>query len=181
MREISRSFILLSKEYWLWLGKLAGAMTVIIAPAVVYIAVALGVGGEAKREYFSIVAQIIPIMFLALAIEERYFFRNPRLPRPPSFPEPLPAEMPRSARIFKLAPAGFRIYMVLAYIYPVLILSVLVVAEIVALRVLATGSSTAADLAGTAAGLGAGFTALVLSALLAAVQQALKGEGDYGK
>lgn len=169
MRQVPRSFVLLSKEYWLWLGKLLGAMVTIIAPAIVYIAVAVQVDGKADQEYFAVVAQIVPIMFLALAIEERYFFRNPRLPQPPSFPNPLPDEMPRQAKLFKFAPVGFKIYTVMAYAYPVVILGALVLAEVTSLHVLATGDSTSVDLDRTAAGLGAAFVALVLSALFASI------------
>ena len=169
MRKVPHSFVLLSKEYWLWLGRVLGAMVTIVAPGVVYIAVAVRVDGNADQEYFAVVAQIIPIMFLALAIEERYFFRNPRLPQPPSFPDPLPAEMPKQARLFKFAPVAFKIYMVLAYAYPVVILGALVLAEITSLHVLATGDSTSADLDRTAAGLGAAFLALIFSALFASI------------
>jgi hypothetical protein len=155
----------LSKQARLALiGKFAFAVAAIIAPVAAYGVTALLVDGQAKDEYFEAVSQILPVLLLALAIEQRYFTR--RQPAPES---PLQLEL-----------AGYRLddrsmarwYTLAARIYALVVLVVLGLGEWIAVEVLATGESSGADLKNTAGSLAAGFTALIVSALVGTKQTA---------
>lgn len=155
----------LSKQARLALiGKFAFAVAAIVAPVAAYGVTALLVDGHAKDEYFEAVSQILPVLLLALAIEQRYFTR--RQPAPES---PLQLEL-----------AGYRLddrsmarwYTLAARIYALVVLVVLGLGEWIAVEVLATGESSAADLKNTAGSLAAGFTALIVSALVGTKQTA---------
>jgi hypothetical protein len=139
-------------------GKFAFGVGAIVAPVLAYVVTALLVDGHAKDEYFEAVSQILPVLLLALAIEQRYFTR--RQPAPES---PLQMEL-----------AGYRLddrsmarwYTLAARIYALVVLIVLGLGEWIAVEVLATGESSGADLKNTAGSLAAGFTALIVSALV---------------
>jgi hypothetical protein len=155
----------LSKQARLALiGKFAFAVAAIVAPVAAYGVTALLVDGHAKEEYFEAVSQILPVLLLALAIEQRYFTR--RQPAPES---PLQLEL-----------AGYRLddrsmarwYTLAARIYALVVLVVLGLGEWIAVEVLATGESSGADLKNTAGSLAAGFTALIVSALVGTKQTA---------
>jgi hypothetical protein len=144
--------------------KFALGVGAIAAPPLAYLVTALLVDGHAKDEYFEAVSQILPVLLLALAIEQRYFTRAGREPAPES---PLQLEL-----------AGYRLddrsmarwYTLAARIYALVVLIVLGLGEWIAVEVLATGESSSADLKNTAGSLAAGFTALIVSALVGTKQ-----------
>lgn len=146
-------------------GKFAFAIGAIAAPVIAYAVTALLVEGRAKEEYFEAVSQILPVLLLALAIEQRYFTR-----RPPRAPEsPLQLEL-AGRRLDDRSMA--RWYTLAARIYALVVLIVLGLGEWIAVEVLATGESSGADLKNTAGSLAAGFTALIVSALVGTKQTA---------
>lgn len=155
----------LSKQARLALiGKFAFAVAAIVAPVAAYGVTALLVDGQAKEEYFEAVSQILPVLLLALAIEQRYFTR--RQPAPES---PLQLEL-AGRRLDDRSMA--RWYTLAARIYALVVLIVLGLGEWIAVEVLATGESSGADLKNTAGSLAAGFTALIVSALVGTKQTA---------
>ncbi|HKF83814.1 MAG TPA: hypothetical protein VKB23_12750 [Solirubrobacterales bacterium] len=131
----------------------------IAAPVLAYVVTALVVGGHAQKEYFEAVSQILPVLLLALAIEQRYFTRRP----PPAPESPLRLEL-AGRRLDDRSMA--RWYTLAARVYALVVLIVLGLGEWIAVEVLATGSSSTADLKNTAGSLAAGFTALIVSALV---------------
>jgi hypothetical protein len=129
----------------------------IAAPVLAYAVTALVVDGHAKKEYFEAVSQILPVLLLALAIEQRYFDRAGRVRAPES---PLQLEL-----------AGRRLdNRTMARWYALVVLFLLGFGEWIAVEVLATGSSSTADLKNTAGSLAAGFTALIGSAIVGTKQ-----------
>jgi hypothetical protein len=155
----------LSKQARLALtGKFAFAVAAIVAPVAAYVVTALLVDGHAKDEYFEAVSQILPVLLLALAIEQRYFTRRQAAPESP----------------LQLELAGYRLddrsmarwYTLAARIYALIVLVALGLGEWIAVEVLATGESSGADLKNTAGSLAAGFTALIVSALVGTKQTA---------
>jgi hypothetical protein len=132
----------------------------IAAPVLAYAVTALVVDGHAKKEYFEAVSQILPVLLLALAIEQRYFTRVGRERAPES---PLQLEL-AGRRLDNRTMA--RWYTLAARIYALVVLFLLGFGEWIAVEVLATGSSSTADLKNTAGSLAAGFTALIVSALV---------------
>lgn len=145
-----------------WQGKFLLALSAILLPIVAYGLAALLVEGRAKDEYFEAVSQILPVLLLALAIEQRYFTRGQAMPDPPAELEFGDAEMKNLARWYTRA----------ARIYALMVLAFLGVGEWIAVEVLATGESSSADLKNTAGSLAAGFTALIVSALVGTKQSA---------
>jgi hypothetical protein len=137
----------------------------IVAPVAAYVVTALVVGGHAKKEYFEAVSQILPVLLLALAIEQRYFTRAGRERAPES---PLQLEL-GGHRLDD--PAMARWYTLAARAYALVVLIVLGLGEWIAVEVLATGHSTTNDLKNTAGSLAAGFTALIVSALVGTKQR----------
>jgi hypothetical protein len=146
--------------------KFAFGVAAIAAPVIAYVVTALVVDGQAKEEYFEAVSQILPVLLLALAIEQRYFTRAGREKAPES---PLQLEL-AGRRLDDRAMA--RWYTLAARIYALVVLIVLGLGEWIAVEVLATGESTGADLKNTAGSLAAGFTALIVSALVGTKQTA---------
>jgi hypothetical protein len=132
----------------------------ISSPVLAYGVTGLLVDGHAKKEYFEAVSQILPVLLLALAIEQRYFTRAGR-ERPPD--SPLQLEL-AGRRLDKRSLA--RWYTLSARVYALVVLFLLGFGEWIAVEVLATGSSSTADLKNTAGSLAAGFTALIVSALV---------------
>lgn len=145
--------------------RFALGVAAIAAPVVAYGITALLVDGHAKKEYFEAVSQILPVLLLALAIEQRYFTRRP----PPAPESPLQLEL-AGRRLDDRSMA--RWYTLAARIYALVVLVVLGLGEWIAVEVLATGESSAADLKNTAGSLAAGFTALIVSALVGTKQAA---------
>lgn len=143
--------------------RFALGVAAIAAPVVAYGITALLVDGHAKKEYFEAVSQILPVLLLALAIEQRYFTRRP----PPAPESPLQLEL-AGRRLDDRSMA--RWYTLAARIYALVVLAVLGLGEWIAVEVLATGESSAADLKNTAGSLAAGFTALIVSALVGTKQ-----------
>ncbi|HWT89633.1 MAG TPA: hypothetical protein VN179_00830 [Solirubrobacterales bacterium] len=144
-------------------GKFAFGVGAIAAPVLAYVVTALLVEGHAEKEYFEAVSQILPVLLLALAIEQRYFTRRP----PPAPESPLQLEL-AGRRLDDRAMA--RWYTLAARIYALVVLVVLGLGEWIAVEVLATGESSGADLKNTAGSLAAGFTALIVSALVGTKQ-----------
>jgi hypothetical protein len=144
--------------------RFAFGVAAIIAPVVAYVVTALVVDGHAQKEYFEAVSQILPVLLLALAIEQRYFTR--REPAPES---PLQLELGKH-RLDDRSMA--RWYTLAARIYALVVLVVLGLGEWISVEVLATGHSSTGDLKNTAGSLAAGFTALIVSALVGTKQSA---------
>jgi len=132
----------------------------IAAPVVAFAIAALAVDGTARHEYFDAVSQILPVLLLALAIEQRYFTRAGSEAAPET---PLQLEL-GGRRLDDRTMA--RWYTLAARIYALVVLVVLGLGEWVAVEVLATGQSSSGDLSITAGSLTAGFTALIISALV---------------
>jgi hypothetical protein len=145
--------------------KFVFAIAAIAAPVVAYGLTALLVEGDAEQEYFEAVSQILPVLLLALAIEQRYFTRRP----PPAPESPLQLEL-AGRRLDDRSMA--RWYTLAARIYALVVLIALGFGEWIAVEVLATGESSDADLKNTAGSLAAGFTALIVSALVGTKQTA---------
>jgi hypothetical protein len=143
--------------------KFVFAIAAIAAPVVAYGVTALLVEGHAENEYFEAVSQILPVLLLALAIEQRYFTRQP----PPAPESPLQLEL-AGRRLDDRSMA--RWYTLAARIYALVVLFALGFGEWIAVEVLATGESSGADLKNTAGSLAAGFTALIVSALVGTKQ-----------
>jgi MFS family permease len=144
--------------------RFAFGVAAIVAPVAAYVVTALLVDGHAKKEYFEAVAQILPVLLLALAVEQRYFTRRAAAPE-----SPLQLEL-GGHRLDDRAMA--RWYTVAARIYALVVLVVLGLGEWISVEVLATGHSSTADLQNTAGSLAAGFTALIVSALVGTKQRA---------
>lgn len=145
-----------------WLGKFLLAVSAIVLPVLAYFLARLAVEGEAKKEYFEAVSQILPVLLLALAIEQRYFSRHQTIPD-------LPPELKFGETEIKRLN---RLYTAAARIYALTVLLMLGMGEWIAVEVLATGQSSTADLKNTAGSLAAGFTALIVSALVGTKQSA---------
>jgi len=133
-----------------WLG-VSLATLAFGLPAIAFLVALVLVDGHADIAYFEAIAQIIPIVILALAIELRYFAPGRDLPAPLKllFRDPLRAR-------------------IVATVYAAATLLALVLSEAIALWVLAEGSSTQLQLSITTAGLTAGAVALVVAILLPA-------------
>lgn len=136
----------------------------IAAPVIAFAVAALLVDGTAEKEYFDAISQILPVLLLALAIEQRYFTRAGSEAAPES---PLQLEL-AGRRLDDRTMA--RWYTLAARIYALVVLVVLGLGEWVAVEVLATGESSSGDLSITAGSLAAGFTALIVSALVGTKQ-----------
>ncbi|HET8813344.1 MAG TPA: hypothetical protein VFM51_00125 [Solirubrobacterales bacterium] len=139
-----------------WLGKFLLALGAILLPILAFGLTGLLVEGRAKEGYFEAVSQILPVLLLALAIEQRYFTGRHSIPDPPSQLELGEDEVRDLARWYTIA----------ARSYALMVLVVLGLGEWIAVEVLATGESSTADLQNTAGSLAAGFTALIVSALV---------------
>lgn len=137
--------------------RFALGVAAILAPLAAYVLVALLAGGHAKQEYFEAVSQILPVLLLALAVEQRYFTRSERAPEAP----------------LRLELAGYRLddrwlarwYARAARTFALVVLVLLGLGEWIAVEVLATGGSSTSDLKNTAGSLAAGFVALIVTAL----------------
>ena len=139
-----------------WLGRSLLALSAILLPVVAYGLAALLVDGHAQKEYYEAVSQILPVLLLALAIEQRYFTRGQAMPELPPELQFGEAETRQLARWYTRA----------ARLYALLVLLALGFGEWIAVEVLAEGTSTTADLKNTAGSLAAGFTALIVTALI---------------
>lgn len=133
-----------------WLGVSIASVAFGLPPIAFLMALVL-VDGHADIAYFEAIAQIIPIVILALAIELRYFSPGRELP------QPLQGLFRDQVRVRVIATA-----------YAATTLLALVLSEAVALWVLADGSSNQFKLSITTAGLTAGAVALVVAILLPA-------------
>lgn len=143
-----------------WVGRFLLTSGAIVVPLVAYVLAALLVEGRGKDEYFEAVSQILPVLLLALAVEQRYFTRRQSIPDLPPQLEFGESEIRRLARLYTHA----------ARIYALVVLALLGLGEWIAVEVLATGESSSADLKNTAGSLAAGFTALIVSALIGTKQ-----------
>jgi hypothetical protein len=143
-----------------WVGKFLLALSAILLPIAAFGVVALLVEGHAKDEYFEAVSQILPVLLLALAIEQRYFTRHQAIPDLPPELQFAEKEMKKLARWYTVA----------ARLYALMVLLALGLGEWVAVEALATGQSSSDNLKFTAGSLAAGFTALIISALVGTKQ-----------
>lgn len=139
------------------IGKFFLGIAVVIAPVVVFCLAVDLIHGEAQMEYFAAVSQILPILLLALAIEQRYFTQRPSAPN-------VWVAFRFGTRRIQLPLS--RLYVLQARAAILLVLVILGLGEWVAVEVLATGSSDQDNLKMTAGSLAAGFTALIVSALV---------------
>jgi hypothetical protein len=119
------------------------------APLLAFLLVITLVKGHASIAYYEAVTQIVPVVVLALAVELRYFSPNRQLP------VPLKARFRNPDRAQPIATT-----------YAVATLLAMIVSEVVALAVVASGNSGRLALSITAAGLAAGACALVAAILL---------------
>jgi cytoskeletal protein RodZ len=149
-------------KHLFWLGRFFLALIAILLPIVSCFVTALLVQGHAKEEYFEAVSQILPVLLLALAIEQRYFTRRQSIPDLPSQLEFAEKEAEKLSRWYGIS----------ARIYALMVLLVLGLGEWIAVEVLATGQSSEDNLKFTAGSLAAGFTALIVSALVGTKQTA---------
>ena len=133
------------------------AFAAITAPLIVGLLTRRLVHGHAEEEYFEAVSQILPVILLALVIEQRIF--SQRQPAPE-----MTIGLTVGDREFAFSLA--RWYSWMARIYALLVLMLLGLGEATSIEVLATGHSSAADLQDTAGSLAAGFTALIVTALI---------------
>jgi hypothetical protein len=145
-----------------WLGRTLLALSAILLPVLTYGLATLLVDGHAQKEYYEAISQILPVLLLALAIEQRYFTRGQSMPEFPPELDFNEAETRSLARWYTRA----------GRIYALMVLLALGLGEWVAVEVLATGSSSTADLKSTAGSLAAGFTALIVTALVGTKQTA---------
>jgi hypothetical protein len=145
-----------------WLGKTLLALSAILLPVIAYGLATLLVDGHAQKEYYEAVSQILPVLLLALAIEQRYFTRRQSMPE---FPPELDFDVDETRDLA-------RWYTRAARVYALMVLIALGLGEWIAVEVLATGSSTTSDLKNTAGSLAAGFTALIVTALIGTKQTA---------
>jgi hypothetical protein len=132
-------------------ARAASIITVLLfaAPLLAFVLTIALVKGHASTRYYEAVAQIIPVVILALAIELRYFSPNRQLP------EALKGRFRNPEHAQPLA-TGYAVATLLA----------LIASEAVALVVVASESSGRLALGVTAAGLAAGACALVAASLL---------------
>ena len=128
---------------------IAVATIAFVLPLVAFGLALAVVDGHASIAYYEAVAQIIPIVILALAIELRYFAPGREVP------EPLRPYMQRP----EMARA-------LGFAYAAATLLALVASEAISLWAIAAGSADQFKLSLTTAGLTAGAVALVLAILL---------------
>lgn len=139
-----------------WLGRSLLALSAILLPVLAYVLAVLLIDGHAQKEYYEAISQILPVLLLALAIEQRYFTRGQSMPDLPPELQFGEAETRQLARWYTRA----------ARLYALLVLLALGLGEWIAVEVLAEGFSTTADLKNTAGSLAAGFTALIVTALV---------------
>ena len=130
----------------------------IAAPLAACLLVSSLVEGHAKKEYFEAVSQILPVLVLALAIEQRYLTRRQPVPE-------LPMQLELAGPRFDDRWMA-RWYPRQARLYALVVLVLLGFGEWTAVEVLATGHSSSGDLEITAGSLAAGFTALIVSAVV---------------
>jgi hypothetical protein len=63
-----------------WLGKSTVLLLAVAVPGLAFGLTATLVDGHAQKGYFEAVSQILPVLLLALAIEQRYFTGEQPLP-----------------------------------------------------------------------------------------------------
>lgn len=145
-----------------WLGKALLLLGAVAVPVLAFGLTAVFVDGRAQEQYFDAVSQILPVLLLALAIEQRYFTRGQSMPE-------LPPELKFGETETKKVA---RLYTFTTRLYALMVLFILGLGEWIAVEVLATGQSSTEDLKKTAGSLAAGFTALIVSALVGTKQSA---------
>jgi hypothetical protein len=138
-----------------WSGLYAAAA--VGAPVLAFAVISFVVSGHARKEYYEAVSQILPVLLLALAVEQRYFSRGQAPVQAPRLP---------GLETDEIAAVSPDLYRRAARIYALLVLATLGLGEWIAVEVLATGQSSSGDLSITAGSLAAGFTALIVSALV---------------
>jgi hypothetical protein len=134
---------------------------VVVAPTVAFSLAVDLIHGQAQMEYFAAVSQILPVLLLALAIEQRYFTQRPSTPH---------VWIAFSLGTRRIQLPLSRLYVLQARVAILLVLVILGLGEWVAVEALATGTSDQGNLKMTAGSLAAGFTALIVSALVGTKQ-----------
>ena len=137
------------------------AAAAIAAPVLAFFATWSLVEGYGRKEYYEAVSQILPVLLLALAVEQRYFSQGLAPVQAPSLPGLDQEEGGPSPGLFRVA----------ARIYALVVLGILGLGEWMAVEVLATGEASHLDLQVTAGSLAAGFTALIVTALVGTRKQ----------
>jgi hypothetical protein len=130
---------------------IAVALVAFLLPLVAFALALALIDGKASIAYYEAVAQIVPIVILALAIELRYFAPG--------------REVPEALRPYLRRPELAR---ALGFVYAAVTLLALVASEAMSLWAVAAESSDQFKLSLTTAGLTAGAVALVLAILLPA-------------
>lgn len=133
---------------------IAVATIAFLLPLIAFVLAMVVVDGHASIAYYEAVAQIIPIIILALAIELRYFAPG--------------REVPEALRPYMRRPQVAR---ALGFVYAALTLLALIASEAMSLWAIAAERSDQFKLSLTTAGLTAGAVALVLALLLPSADQ----------
>ena len=139
--------------------------------------VAAAVGpGPAKPDYYAAVAQILPLLFIALVIERNYFFRAVAPPGDPFENVLAPLRGSKQALLRAVADLSHVYWSVYgvwttltALVYQLALLALLAIGELSALRALATGTPSNTDLLWTSGAASGGFAAAVVLAGLNAL------------
>lgn len=126
------------------------ALGVLASPLASFVVAAVLVEGRrGSIPYFEAVAQIIPLLIVALVIEARYLSPRPQLVR----------MLPIFSRYQWVMRGYVRVYTAMTFF-------LVVASEVIALKVLANQHPTEKGLIATAGGLAAGTVALVVSVAL---------------
>ncbi len=142
-----------SKWERLWfLVRILGTLAAIVMPFVAFMIGRAAVHGRAQVSYFEEVAGILPVLLLALVVEQRYLNRR-------SFPDG-PSLLLRESR------GTNTVVVVMSRIYAVLLVIYLALGELAALQATARGHESGTELKTTAGALAAGFTALLVTGLV---------------
>jgi hypothetical protein len=137
----------------LWfLIRIQGALVAIVVPFVAFMIGRAAVHGHAKPSYFEEVAGILPVLLLALVVEQRYLNRR-------SFPSG-PTSLLRESR------GTNTVVILMSKVYAVLLVIYLALGEFAALQATARGFESGSELKTTAGALAAGFTALIVTGLV---------------
>lgn len=126
-----------------------GISVVLGLPLIAFLAtVVIEIDTSAKLPYYEAVAQIVPVLIVALVIEARYLSGGNQLTK------------------WLVQPPLTWIPIAVNWMYSVMAFTAVLVSEVVALKVLASGRAGGVDFPLTAGGLAAGLVALVLSVVV---------------
>ncbi len=155
-----------------WVLSIGTLLITATAPVLFAILAGIALGAvidvDANLRYFEIVAQIIPILVLALAIEQRHFFRD----RPPPLPSVLRERLPEW-----FADLDIRLFSGI-YALQVVTLLILIGAEGAALWAVAAVEPSPELFAASTTGLVTGAIALVVTPVILGLKAWLEEQVD---